>query len=399
MNTPPVATPRGFVALYTLAYCGLFVAFMPFVSILLQVKVAAIDPANRVALLGQVVLGGALIASIANIAAGWLSDIGWRRSGSRRSPIAVGLVLIALAFAAIHCAQTPGWLFAAIAFWQVALNLMFAPMVAVIADEVPDADKGRVSGLLGISHPIGVLSAAAVTAPMFVGEGARFAANVVLAAVMILPFLLFVRERGAGDGASNDDAAAASVVPRGDLIRAWVARLAMQVAGNGLTAYAFFHFADRWRGDGDAAGPVARAMAIVTAVVVVATIVAGRWSDRVGGRKPFLGGATLLVVAGLIGMAIAPGFVGAAIGYGVTQTGLSVFLALHSALAMQLLPSPRTRGRDLAILNLTNTLPACVPPLLAALVPAGAGLGAVFVVLALVAAGGGLTALAIRSER
>ena len=62
-------------------------------------------------------------------------------------------------------------------------------------------------------------------------------------------------------------------------------------------------------------------------------------------------------------------------------------------------PSPATRGRDLAILNLTNTLPACVPPLLAALVPAGAGLGAVFVALALVAGAGGLTALTIRSER
>lgn len=390
--------PRGFVALYTLAYCGLFVAFMPFVSILLQVKVAAIDLANRVTLLGQAVLGGALVASIANIAAGWLSDLRWRRSGSRRGPIALGLVLIAFAFAAVHVATTATALLVAIALWQVALNLMFAPMVAVMADEVPDGAKGRVSGLLGISHPIGVLSAAAVTAPLFATEAARFAANVALAAVMIVPFLLFVRERGAG-GASHAAAPATTALARRDLIRAWVARLAMQVAGNGLTAYAFFHFADRWRGQGDAAGPVAQAMAVVTGVVVVATILAGRWSDRVGGRKPFLGGATLLVVAGLIGMALAPGFLGAAIGYGVTQTGLSVFLALHSALAMQLLPSSATRGRDLAILNLTNTLPACVPPLLAALVPAGAGLSAVFVALALVAAAGGLTALTIRSER
>ena len=389
--------PRGFVALYTLAYCGLFVAFMPFVSILLQVKVAAIDPANRVTLLGQAVLGGAVIASIANIAAGWLSDIRWRRSGSRRGPIALGLVLLAFAFAAVHAATTAPMLLAAIAFWQVALNLMFAPMVAVMADEVPDGAKGRLSGLLGISHPIGVLSAAAVTAPVFATEAARFAANVALAVVMILPFLLFVRERGAGG--TRVDAPTATALARSDLIRAWLARLAMQVAGNGLTAYAFFHFADRWRGQGDAAGPVAQAMAVVTGVVVVATILAGRWSDRVGGRKPFLGGATLLVVAGLVGMALAPGFAGAAIGYGVTQTGLSVFLALHSALTMQLLPSPATRGRDLAILNLTNTLPACVPPLLAALVPAGAGLGAVFVALALVAGAGGLTALTIRSER
>ncbi|MFD1036348.1 MFS transporter [Sphingomonas hankookensis] len=394
----PAAPARGFVPLYTLAYCGLFVAFMPFVSILLQVKVEAIDPGNRVALLGQAVLVGAAVASIANIAAGWLSDLHWRRSRSRRLPIAVGLGLIAVAFGAIHLARTPAALLGAIAFWQVALNLMFAPMVAVMADEVPDRAKGRVSGLLGISHPIGVLSAAAVTAPLFVGEAARFAANVALAAMMIVPFLLFARERSGGDQSATGQEPATAPV-RADLIRAWVARLAMQVAGNGLTAYAFFHFADRWRGEGDAAGPVAQAMAVVTGVVVIATILAGRWSDRVGGRKPFLGGATLLVVAGLIGMAVAPGFVGAAIGYGVAQTGLSVFLALHSALAMQLLPSPDTRGRDLAVLNLTNTLPACVPPLLAALVPAGAGLGAVFLALALVAALGGGTALAIRSER
>ncbi len=397
--TPSSPAPaRGFVLLYTLAYCGLFVAFMPFVSILLQVKVAAIDPVNRVALLGWAVLGGAVVASVANIAAGWLSDLHWRRSRSRRLPIAVGLILLALAFVAIHRAGDRTSLLVAIALWQVALNLMFAPMVAVMADEVPDAAKGRVSGLLGISHPIGMMSAAAVTAPLFPTEGLRFAANVILAALMIGPFLLFAREQGAGGDTRPLETAPAAVV-RGDLVRAWVARLAMQVAGNGLTAYAFFHFADRWRGTGDAAGPVAQAMAIVTGVVVVATILAGRWSDGVGGRKPFLGGATLLVIAGLIGMAVAPGFVGAVVGYGIAQIGLSVFLALHSALAMQMLPSPGTRGRDLAVLNLTNTLPACVPPLLAALVPAGAGLGAVFVVLALVAAVGGGTALAIRSER
>ena len=398
MTLPPAAPARGFVPLYTLAYCGLFVAFMPFVSILLQVKVAAIDPVNRVALLGWTVLGGAVVASVANIAAGWLSDLHWRRSHSRRLPIAVGLVLLALAFVAIHRAGDRTALLVAIALWQVALNLMFAPMVAVMADEVPDAAKGRVSGLLGISHPIGMLSAAAVTAPLFPTEGTRFAANVALAAVMIVPFLVLGRERGAGNQTRPAETATIAVV-RGDLVRAWVARLAMQVAGNGLTAYAFFHFADRWRGTGDPAGPVAQAMAVVTAVVVVATIVAGRWSDRLGGRKPFLGGATLLVIAGLVGMAVSPGFAGAVIGYGVAQTGLSVFLALHSALAMQMLPSPETRGRDLAVLNLTNTLPACVPPLLAALVPAGAGLGAVFVALALVAALGGGTALAIRSER
>ncbi|KQN37086.1 hypothetical protein ASG37_05405 [Sphingomonas sp. Leaf407] len=392
------APGRGFVALYTLAYCGLFVAFMPFVTILLQVKVAAIDPAGRVALLGWVVLGGAVVASIANIAAGWISDIGWRRSGTRRPTIAVGLVAIVIAFAAIHGATTAVTLLAAVAFWQVALNLMFAPMVAVLADEVPNRAKGQVSGLLGISHPVGVLSASVVTLPLFADAAARYTANVVLMVAMIVPFLWAARERGMGSDAGPDTVIATPPVGRADLIRAWVARLAMQAAGNGLTAYAFFHFADRWQGGGDAAGPVARAMAVVTGVAVVATILAGRWSDRMGLRRPFLGLATLLVAGGLIGMALSQGFVGVSVAYGVCTIGLSVFLALHSALAMQLLPSPATRGRDLGVLNLTNTLPACVPPLLAAIVPPGSGLGPVFVALAGVAAVGGVLALSIRSR-
>lgn len=388
---------RRFVSLYTLAYCGLFVAFMPFVSILLQVKVAAIDPAGRVALLGWAVLGGAAIASVANIAAGWLSDLGWRRSGTRRPWIALGLGLIAAAFALVHAATTPAALLGAVALWQVALNLMFAPMVAVIADEVPDDRKGRVSGLLGISHPVGILSAAVVTLPAFPGEAARYAVNVALCAAMIVPFLLFARERGAGGTGVVPPKAVST--RRADLVRAWLARLAMQAAGNGLTAYAYFHFADLWRGDGDAAAPVAQAMAVVTGVAVVATIVAGRLSDRAGGRKPYLGIATLLVAGGLVVLAVAPGFLIATLGYGMAMTGLSVFLALQSALAMQLLPSPATRGRDLGILNLSNTVPACVPPLLAALVPGGAGLGGVFVALAILSLAGGAAALSIRTER
>ncbi|MEP9403338.1 MFS transporter [Sphingomonas silueang] len=400
MNGQTAAPARRLVALYTLAYCGLFVAFMPFVSILLQVKVAAIDPANRVTLLGQVVLFGVFVASIANIAAGWLSDVQRRRSGSRRPTIAIGLAGLAIAFAAIHRATTPLALLAAVGFWQVALNLMFAPMVAVLADEVPDAARGQVSGLLGISHPVGVLSASFVTLPLFAGEAARFAANVGLAAAMILPFVLFAREQALGDAAPPSAAQPVRrTIGRGDLIRAWCARLAMQAAGNGMTAYAFFHFADRWQGGGDAAGPVARAMAVVTGVAVVMTILAGRWSDRIGGRRPFLGLATLLVAGGLSAMALAGSFVGVAIGYGIATVGLSVFLALHTALAMQLLPSPATRGRDLGVLNLTNTLPGCLPPLLAAVLPPGVGLGVIFAALAAVAVAGGIAALAIRAER
>lgn len=398
---------RTFITLYTLAFCGLFVSFMPFASVLMQVKVAAVAPQDRIALLGYAILGGAGVASIANIAWGWVSDITYHRTGTRRPWVAVGMGGLIAAFAVINRSTTPIGLLGAIAIWQVALNMMFAPLVAVLADEVPDDHKGRVSGLLGISHPVGVLSAAVVTLPFFAGEAARYAANCMLMVAMITPFLLFASERGGGSittklSATTLEAAPIARAPRGDLLRAWGARLAMQSAGNGLTAYAFFHFADLLRdpAGGDGAAPVAQGMAVVTAVAAAVTVIAGRLSDRVGGRKPFLAGATICVCGGLVGMALSDGFVAAIVAYGVVMAGMSVFLALHSALAMQLLPSPRTRGRDLGILNLTNTLPACIPPIIALVVATtGTGLAPIFIGLAVLAAIGGVAAISIRSER
>jgi hypothetical protein len=76
-----------------------------------------------------------------------------------------------------------------------------------------------------------------------------------------------------------------------------------------------------------------------------------------------------------------------------------VFLALQSALAMQLLPSAAHRGRDLGLLNLTNTLPAMIAPLLAlALSPEKAGFGPWLLLLAGGVLLGGAIALSVRTQ-
>ena len=60
----------------------------------------------------------------------------------------------------------------------------------------------------------------------------------------------------------------------------------------------------------------------------------------------------------------------------------SIFLALHSAQTLRVLPRPQTRGRDLGLFNLTNTVPSLVMPgLTLAMVPVF-GFAGLFVVLA-----------------
>ena len=76
-----------------------------------------------------------------------------------------------------------------------------------------------------------------------------------------------------------------------------------------------------------------------------------------------------------------------------------MFLALHAAFAMQLLPTPAHRGRDLGLLNLTNTLPALLGPLLAWMLATPRDFSAVLLVLAALTLAGGLAMLGVRSRR
>ena len=70
------------------------------------------------------------------------------------------------------------------------------------------------------------------------------------------------------------------------------------------------------------------------------------------------------------------------VGYVVFGLSTSIFLALHSSQTLRVLPRPRTRGRDLGLFNLTNTVPSLIMPWLTlALVPVF-GFAALFMLLA-----------------
>ena len=74
-------------------------------------------------------------------------------------------------------------------------------------------------------------------------------------------------------------------------------------------------------------------------------------------------------------------------GYMMFGLGAGVFLALHTAQTLRILPKPSRRGRDLGIFNLTNTVPSLILPWLTlALVPT-MGFAALFAVLSLLCFG------------
>jgi MFS family permease len=174
----------------------------------------------------------------------------------------------------------------------------------------------------------------------------------------------------------------------------WLARLLVQVSEATLFAYLYFWFRSLDPSLGDAF--TARIFSAVLFVAAPLTLAVGFWADRHGRPMlPLRVGASVAAAALLLmGVTGSPAI--AIAGYVIFSLATSVFLALHSAQTLRVLPRSDRRGRDLGLFNLTNTVPSLIMPgLTLALVPA-LGFRALFVLLALLALG---AAALLRSPR
>lgn len=368
--TSPVR-PRGlgFLVLYALASGGGVIAYVPLLTLILPIKVEAIAPDDKVALLSLATLIGAVVASVVNIVVGIVSDRTVLRERGRRPWVALGLVLTLASYVLIDVVTTRVGLIVGIVLFQGALNLMLAPLSATAADEIPDQQKGLAGGLMGAVYTFGALAGMVVTASAGWSEGTQLAIVGGLVTACMLPFLLISRRRGPIVPASVPVVQAGAGRKR-NLARVWTARLLVQIAGSILFAYLLFYFETVERtGPPVSPGEIARQVAwlagSVTILLVPLSIATGRLSDAVRLRKPFLLITAVMMAVGLGLMALLPQWIPAAAGYVLFATGVGLFLGLQGAYAMQLLITPEHRGRDMGVLNLTNTIPALIAPSLA----------------------------------
>jgi MFS family permease len=388
----PGRQSNGFLLLYALAYAGCFVSFVPLLTLLLPEKMASAAGDARIEWLSTATLAGAVSASLANIGFGWASDL----VGSRRAWLAAGLLSSLASYALLHLSQSPLAIVLAVIVYQAAINMMLSPLTAWAADTVPDAQKGRLGGLLGLAPPVGALAGIVVTLPILPGAAAQMLMVCLLFALLILP-LLAVGHPAPIHLGPRLITGVQRTQRRIDLFLLWVARLLVQIAGSVLFAFLLYYFQslpDTSASQSD----VARLSAFTMVASVPLALLAGWASDRLGVRMPFLIGTAIAACSGLTVLALQPGLGAATAGYAIFGCATSVFFAIHSVYAMQMLPSPLRRGRDLGLFNLTNTLPAILSPLLAlTVVPriGFPGLMATLAVLTLVAA---LLLVLVRTE-
>ena len=384
------ASPLRFVLLYALAWAGGSIAYTPFLSILLPVRVSTLAGASaQVNWLAYLAFTGAIAASLSNILFGYLSDI----TRFRRGWVALGLILSGVLLMVSGRAQTLPALMGAVVAWQLALNMMLAPLAAWAGDRVPDSHKGMLGGLLAFAPGLGALSGAFVTLPGLAEPATRLALVALLVALFVAPVLVFEPDRAAPAEAATKPLAPAT--RRALLVRMWLARLAVQIAEATMFSYLYF-----WLRTLDPAIDDSATTRVFGAVLILsapAALLAGRWIDRTGRPMIPLVLCAGLSACGLLTMAAAGTLVIAIAGYAVFGLASGVFLALHSAQTLRVLPRPERRGRDLGLFNLTNTVPSLVMPWLTLLMVPMFGYAGLFLLLA-VLAGGAAVLLAVTRQ-
>ena len=401
----------GFIAAFTLAQVGAYIAFVPLFQILLPLKAAAIDPAHKAELLSRVVFWGALAAGASNLLAGAVSDRTTSGFGRRRPWLLAGALGTVLAYGVIFLARDGVGLLAGVLFFQLAFNFLFAALLAVMPDRVPDRQKGLVSGLMSLGLPLGSMGGAAIVGGLFTGEAARFSALAAVAVVAIVPFALRLEDpplRQARPFRLDQFLRGLWVDPRAhpDFAIAWIGRCLVIVAFSVVQSYMLYylqdslHYSRLFPGQRPEEG-----MAVLAAIAAVGNvglaIACGVLSDRIGRRKVFVTLGAAMIAAAILAIALAPGWPAVMAAYVLYGCGSGCYYAVDMALIAQVLPSVKDVGKDLGIVNLSNTLPQSAAPLLGILF-LGSGHGdfrSLFLVAAAFAVTGGLMVLPIRKVR
>jgi MFS family permease len=393
-----------------LARLGLMIAlFMPIVAGM-TLKVQSLVPGPDVAAtLGAVISMGAFAALLFDPIFGRLSDRTVGRFGRRRPWLVAGALGLLACLAVIATAPNAvvlgiGWFFA-----QALGNAAVAAHTATLADQVPQWQRGKVSGMIGIASQAASLGAA-YSASLF-GQNMLllFLVPGVLALVLVLVFAFVLPDRPmerrpASEGGLRTALKTFWVNPRKnpDFAFAWVSRFLVVLAMFMFVTFRLLYLQqDLGLSKQDAAGALATGVLIYTLALVTAGQIAGWISDRLGRRKVFIWTSAIIFGIGTWMLTAADstsGFYWAELVIGI---GFGIYIAVDLALVIDVLPNPEDTAKDLGVFNIAMTGPQTLAPAVsAALVTMGGGR---YDLLLAVAAGiallGALTILPVKKVR
>jgi MFS family permease len=385
----------GFISLYTLAYMSTNLLFLAPLLVTLALKVDSLVGSQRApASLALVAAAGALLAMVANPFFGRMSDRTASPLGMRRPWMVTGLAGGSAGIAIVALAPSIPVVLLGWCVTQLSFNALLAAMVAVMPDQIPSAQRGQVSGVLGVCTPVGSVCGAFVV-KLFTGSLlAMFLAPCAIGGFFILLFAVTLNDRRLGRAdkpkwSLREFAGTFYVNPRKnrDFSWAFASRFMFVLAYAFLVTYQAYYLLDKiGTAKADVPQQIFLGTLIQSAVIVAASLIGGRLSDRTRRRKIFVLTASAVYGLALFVIAMASDFSGFLVGLAISGLGFGVYAAVDLALVVDVLPARRDAAKDLGVFNIAGALPFSIAPAIApAILATGHGYGGGYGVLYMVA--------------
>jgi MFS family permease len=361
----------GFISLYTLAYISTSLVFIAPLLVTLALKVNSLvgieQAPDSLALVAGI---GALLAMFGNPFFGKMSDRTASRLGMRRPWMVIGLAggsvgILIVALAPNIAMVLVGWCIA-----QLFFNALLAAMVAVLPDQVPAAQRGLVAGVLGICVPIASVSGTFLVKLFTGNQLAMFLVPCAIGGFFILLFAVTLKDRRLSradkpNWSTREFASTFYVNPRRNPDFAWAfaSRLMFVLAYAFLATYqAYYLLAKIGSAKADVPQQIFLGTLAQSVVVVAASLIGGKLSDRTGRRKVFVLTASIVYGVALFMIASASNFNGFLVGMAISGLGFGVYVAVDLALVVDVLPDQDNAAKDLGVFNIAGALPFSIAP-------------------------------------
>lgn len=367
---------RRWVVAYVLAMVGVAAGWFGPIQILLPAQAARIAGADgKEQLLALVTATGAIASMIANPLWGMVSDRLRTRWGRRRPVAVAGTVVGVVGLLLLAAADTPATMALGWATVQVGLNGPMAALAAMMADRVPDAQRGMVGAWFGIAQTIGLVVGTAVAVVAGEGPAGYVAIAVAVPALGIAillahhePRLAAPRERGAPRPSWR------ALRPTTDYAWVWTVRLLLNMVNALLLLYLYYYLSDAVGVPEGSAGTWVLVLTGSAALVTVGVAaVGGVLSDRTGRRRVFVAASAGLLGVAAVVMATTPPLPVVLGATALVGVGWGLYVSVDLAVLTAVLPDESTRATMLGIGNVAAALPQVLAPVIAAPLVTSAG--------------------------
>lgn len=360
--------------------------YLALVGVLVPQQVEMIDPAHKTQIIATMSACAMVVSTIANIIEGALSDRTRSRWGRRTPWIVVGSVGTAICILFWGRVTTATGVVISDCVYMIFLNMIVAPLIAVIADQTSPKYRGRISSIYAIGNAVGQYGGQAFASLFLPIPYTGFVVMAILTCLSGPLAAIIMREKSTKEMPVEKitiknftQSFAFPTKNARDFYLALFGKFFIIIATYTISGYQLYILKDYIQLKGSSVQQYISIISVIMMVTgIVLSTVSGPISDKIGKRK-----LPVILAGGMVAVgALVPAFstgVWTMVVYAlIVGIGMGMYQSVDQALNIEVLPDPKTAAKDLGLLNMANNGGQVFGPVLSSLVIGAVGYQGVF---------------------